>query len=443
MSAPSISVVIVTLDRAESLRRTLASLRYQRYPEFEVVVVNGPSADHTEAVLQSFPEVVACSCPVANLSRARNIGLAAARGEFVAFVDDDALPEFGWLDEMMAGFDHPSVCAVGGLVLDHTGMAYQYKFSAVSRLGRTTHRNDEPFDDQCFPGSFCVPYIQGTNAMFRAIALRAAGGFDETYEYFHDETDLCLRLSNDGWRIRQLSSGVVHHKSAPSEMRSQDRAVTNLFPIVKNTAYFACRHAAGYRSGAEILASLDSYAAHWVDDLRRNAAAGRIDATLGETAATTAAAALATGMAAAADGPRLGAFDPPGTAPIRPFNAVMPSCARRLVVIAPDLATFVASPPADDAELRVLVPAASISTVELEHGVWVHRLHGADFAAAVAEELRRLAEWDAAYEVAVHRGLGDDFIDRLSATDLGAGATQDQSGTSAGPWRLAGRLPHR
>lgn len=440
MTSKGVSVVIVTLNRAESLSRTLSALRLQNYPSFEVVVVNGPSTDHTAAVLESFSGVVAVDCAEANISRARNLGIAASAGEFIAFIDDDALPEFHWLHEMVAAFESADIAGVGGLVLDHSGMEFQYKYSAVNRLGATTHRNDVPFEAQCFPGSFSVPYLQGTNAVFRRSALVAIQGFDETYEYFHDETDLCVRLVDRGLAIRQLSQGVVHHKSAPSDTRNTERIVTNLFPIVKNSVYFAHRHAVGYRSEADIASSLDSYARHWVDDLQRNAAAGRIDASLGKSASTTAESAIVAGVAAAARGPQFGVFSS-NTGPIRSFNALTPVRERRLILVAPSVAVWTDSAvPTDGTELRLVVPSQSVSTVELESGVWIHRIHCSDFEEATANELRRLAEWDSNYEVATHRDLGFDFLAPYTSLFIGADSTPPAARAVGDQWLHRGRI---
>ena len=89
-----ISVVINTYNRGPSLRATLRALKHQTYDAFEVVVVNGPSLDNTQAVLDEFAGLVRVeNCPEVHLSKSRNIGIAAASGEVVAFIDDDAIPE--------------------------------------------------------------------------------------------------------------------------------------------------------------------------------------------------------------------------------------------------------------------------------------------------------------------------------------------------------------
>ena len=212
--------------------------------------MNGPSTDHTDQVISEFPDIKSERCPVANLSVSRNIGIRSAAGDIVAFLDDDALAEFDWLRQALPAFTDDDVGGVGGIVFDHSGMALQYRYSAANRFGEATTSDDDPFDDFGFPGSFLFPYLQGTNALFRRTALEEIGGFDETFEYYLDETDLCCRLIDAGYRLRQLPNAPVHHKFLPSSIRSPERVVTNWFPIIKNQAYFAVRHALGARPRA-------------------------------------------------------------------------------------------------------------------------------------------------------------------------------------------------
>src|SRR5215472_126095 len=86
-----VSIIINTYNRAASLDTALHSLRRLNYPWFEVVVVNGPSTDHTLEVLEAHRSHIRVgTCSDRNLSISRNVGIEMARGDLVAFIDDDA-----------------------------------------------------------------------------------------------------------------------------------------------------------------------------------------------------------------------------------------------------------------------------------------------------------------------------------------------------------------
>lgn len=240
----SVSVVINTFNRCASLATTLTALRRQNHPHFEVIVVNGPSTDGTSPLLESQRDSLRVgTCNERNLSVSRNVGIAMAAGDLVAFIDDDGVPDENWLADAVAAFDRDEIAGVGGFVYDHTGYRLQYRYSFADRLGRGIFNIAKPMDEEfCYPGSSIYPYLQGTNAIFRRSALLEVGGFDEEYDYYLDETDLCLRLVDAGYLLRQLSNSLVYHRFLPSHIRQANRVVTQLRPIIKNKIYFSLKN---------------------------------------------------------------------------------------------------------------------------------------------------------------------------------------------------------
>lgn len=210
------------------------------YPSFEVCVVHGPTNDGTRELVEEYAGRIKCAaCQQRNLSISRNIGIALASGEIVAFIDDDGLAEPEWLQQLAVAFQDRSVAAAGGIVYDYTGCRVHYRYSSANRLGRPDWARETPADDYNFPLSFNFPYVQGTNSAFRRSALLEIGGFDEEYEFYLDETDVCCRLIDTGYRIRQLPNAIVHHKFLPSEVRNENRVNFNRYPILKNKIYFS------------------------------------------------------------------------------------------------------------------------------------------------------------------------------------------------------------
>lgn len=259
----AVSVIINTDGRVNSLRVCLESLRYVRYPSFEVVVVAGPTNDGTWELCEALGDAIVFGrCTVRNLSQSRNIGIGLASGEFLAFLDDDSIPEPEWLDDAMRPFHDPEVAIASGFLLDHTGKAYQWTFGTSNRLGvQTTHWN-RPTPELNFPGSFDCPFVNA-NSIFRRAPVVDAGGFDEEFDYYLDESDLILRSIDAGWRVAQLDNAFIHHKFLPSTIRNTSRIQTSWYSIIKNQMYFSLIHGKPFFSTQEILHAMDEFVQRW------------------------------------------------------------------------------------------------------------------------------------------------------------------------------------
>jgi glycogen synthase len=276
---PRVSVVINTYNRAASLHHTLLAIPRQNYSNFEVIVVTGPSTDHTVEVLKKHSaDIRAGSCSERNLSISRNVGIEMARGDFVAFIDDDAVPDEDWLVDAIAGFDSDEVAGVGGFVYDHTGYNLQYSYSLCDRMGNAYHNTPVSMPELCYPGSYRYPALLGTNSVFRRDALLEIGGFDEQFDYFLDETDVNLRLIDAGYLLKQIPNGFVYHRYLPSHIRNESRVNTNYLSIIRNRIYFSLKNAPsdpGYaisllKDWAKLTHEAE-YNVHW------NIAQGRLD----------------------------------------------------------------------------------------------------------------------------------------------------------------------
>ena len=215
------SVVVNTYNRAQSLERLLPSLEHLTDVRFEVVIVNGPSTDETDSVIDQYRgRVKIVRCATANLSRSRNIGIAAAAGEVVVFIDDDALPAtVTWLRQLVDVFnqdDDGHVGAAGGASIHRdTGWC---EFDG----GWTSDYAEQLFTDQPLPldedPTRWYRRTVGNNSAFRRSALVAIGGFDERFAYYLDEADVCVRLARAGYRTVYLENCPVRHYPASSPL---------------------------------------------------------------------------------------------------------------------------------------------------------------------------------------------------------------------------------
>ncbi len=114
---PTFSVVVCTRNRPALLERNLAGVRRLDYPRFEVLVVDSAPPDRRgEEVARRF-DAEYIAVPIRGVSRARNCGARASRGEIIAYLDDDAVPEPDWLSRLAPEFQDPRVMAVSGAIL--------------------------------------------------------------------------------------------------------------------------------------------------------------------------------------------------------------------------------------------------------------------------------------------------------------------------------------
>ncbi|MFH7335429.1 glycosyltransferase [Streptomyces sp. KHY 26] len=222
MSGPGISVVICvyTEDRWEHILAAVSSVRAQSYPARETLLV----VDHNPALRARLERayrdeeqvrVLPNSGP-RGLSAGRNTGIAASRGEVIAFLDDDAVAERDWLRRFAEAYADPRVLAVGG------------RTEPVWASGRRPVWFPEEFDwvVGCTyrglpPGRVRVRNVLGGNASFRRTAFEAAGGFatgigrDGGHRPLGgEETELCIRLARARPDAVLLvdDRAVIHHR---------------------------------------------------------------------------------------------------------------------------------------------------------------------------------------------------------------------------------------
>ena len=219
-SAMPVSVVIITRNRPQMLHACLEHLLQQAYRPFEVVVVDSSSNEQSQAVLEEFPVVKRVRIPDGrnNMPEARNQGIARVCGGVIAFLDDDSLARPDWLHHLVKPYSNPAVGGVGGRVVDALEQARATpddpRVGAIERGGKMTTNfildTDHPVE---------VDHVRGCNMSFRCAALEEIGGFDPRYlgSNVCEETDVCVRVKQAGWKLIYEPSAVVDHQAAPRE----------------------------------------------------------------------------------------------------------------------------------------------------------------------------------------------------------------------------------
>jgi O-antigen biosynthesis protein len=225
-----VTVVVATRDRPDLLRECLESILTSVGVQFDVVVVdNAPSSDSTARMLAAEygaePRLTVVREDVPGLGRAHNRALAIARGDVVAFTDDDVLVDQHWLARVVAAFrGDPEVGCVTGridaLALDTPAQRWLESYAGYGKGGERRR-----FDlDANRPADPLFPYTAGSfgsgaNMAFRTAVLRSIGGFDEllgagTRSRGGDDLAAFFAVVNAGHRLVYEPAAIVHHRHA-------------------------------------------------------------------------------------------------------------------------------------------------------------------------------------------------------------------------------------
>lgn len=223
--APRISATICTHNRAEYLGKALKSLSVQTLPaeDFEVLVVDNASTDDTAALVESVRPILPSLRYVfegsLGLSRARNAAIREARGDYIAFLDDDAVAVSEWLEAILTAFDtvKPTPVCVGGRI-EPIWEGARPSWLADTLLGYLTIVN---WSEKAMTLDPSCQYVAGANMAFSTAALRHLGGFSPSLGRVGDkllsgeELHVQRLLAADGHQLHyEPRASVGHHVPA-------------------------------------------------------------------------------------------------------------------------------------------------------------------------------------------------------------------------------------
>jgi GT2 family glycosyltransferase len=257
MDYPTISVVIPTYNRGESLCSTISSVLAQAYPGKTEVIVADQSPGHSEEVAAFFhqhqKDLRYLRLTEANLPRARNVGLAEAGGELVLFVDDDIVLPPDALSRLASRFQTRGSRALSGLVLNERDPESSLKGYAQQYGPQVSSPNPVLIEVRRFIGALMfIP----------AESVRRVGGFDEqlgrlTPTASGEDYDFCYRLRESGVRLFIDPSVRVTHRddlAGGCEVRKIDPELAVRYQM-RSSAYMSIKHHGriGWRGWAKIL----------------------------------------------------------------------------------------------------------------------------------------------------------------------------------------------
>jgi len=223
----SCTVIVVTLNRPECVRRCLGCLVNQVPPPEQIIVVDASADDLTCRVVQDFPNVLYLRNEngFGRMTASRNIGLKRATGEIIAFLDDDAFAHPGWLASLKSTYTDDTVGAVGAVGGRALNNQPDEASVGMTEIGRFRPNGDLAGNFAADPGRVIeVDHVMGCNMSFRRQVVARLGGFREDYPGIsgvREDSDMCMRVKRLGYRILFSPDACVDHISAPQATGSR------------------------------------------------------------------------------------------------------------------------------------------------------------------------------------------------------------------------------
>lgn len=208
--SPGLSLIVITMNRKETLKRCLESFSLQRYKDYEVIVVDNASSDGTgDLIRQAFPLVRYFFLNTnVGVPGGRNHGIRMARGEFCVFIDDDAVfSENNALDQVVSCFrsDNRLGCLAFRIVQPGDGFE---EYKSIPRADKK--RIDTDYE---------CSYFCGAGFAVRRSIFLDMGMFWEPLFFIGEELDFCYRLVNEGYKImRSAAVSVIHYETQQARM---------------------------------------------------------------------------------------------------------------------------------------------------------------------------------------------------------------------------------
>lgn len=230
---PKVSIVIPTFGLLNYLQACLNSVIKHTTGSYEIIVVDNGSRDGTIEFLKTVPQVnLIANGQNLGFSRACNKGLAAAKGEYVVFLNNDTLVIPGWLEALVNCLERDTTLGAAGSkllypftnVVQHAGIVFIERNGLIEPF-HIYYKVRDGYSGVNKARQFQA--VTGACLMVKKKVTEQIGGFDAAFLNGYEDVDLCLRIREAGWGILYCPQSVVYHFEAVSPGRAAHLALNH------------------------------------------------------------------------------------------------------------------------------------------------------------------------------------------------------------------------
>lgn len=234
MPMPKVSIIVPCYNQAQYLDEALQSLQKQTYANWECLVVNDGSPDHTEEVARKWeakdPRFIYVYQENGGVSSARNLGIKAAKGEFILTLDADDQYESTFLEKALA------------ILVNNPEIGIVSSWGRFFKAGKQLHvfqSRAQSVTDFLFHNG-----VNNGSSLFRKACWEQMGGYDENPENGYEDWEFYLRVCALGWKVQVIEEVLFFYRQSNvsrSAGMNQKHNATQKYIYLKNKAIY-CTH---------------------------------------------------------------------------------------------------------------------------------------------------------------------------------------------------------
>lgn len=226
MGKMKVSLYVPCFNAEKYIKSCLEAVLKQSFSIEEILVIDDGSTDKTLDIVSQFPAKIIKHSKNKGLASARNTAIKSAKGDFLASLDSDCIPEQNWLEELMKNFSS-KITGIGGKLLESSS-------GSIIDVWNLTHMKQDW-------GSIrlnSVPFLSGSNNVFIKKILFDVGGYDEECFNNYEDVSISKKIRKAGFTLAYEPHALCHHSRQDNSFSLLNRFWNWNFGHHKENGYY-------------------------------------------------------------------------------------------------------------------------------------------------------------------------------------------------------------